>query len=89
MSFGANAMTDEKAAPTTEERSTAFKAVEGGNEMQSGEALLVEAYAAIWVIVFLFILLGWRRQKELDARIATLDAALGKARAEADARGAD
>jgi CcmD family protein len=87
--FGAYLMADEKTAPTTEERSTAFKPVEGGNDMQSGEALLVEAYAAIWAIVFVYLLLAWRRQRQLDARITTLDAALAKARSEADARGAD
>lgn len=89
MYFAAYSMADEKAAPTTEERSTAFKPVQGGTEMQSGEALLVEAYAAIWAIVFVYLLLAWRRQKRLDARISTLDAALAKARSEADARGAD
>ncbi len=89
MHFGAYLMADEKTAPTTEERSTAFKPVEGGNDMQSGEALLVEAYAAIWAIVFVYLLLAWRRQRQLDARITTLDAALAKARSEADARGAD
>lgn len=89
MHFGAYLMADEKAAPATEERSTAFRPVEGGNDMQSGEALLVEAYAAIWAIVFVYLLLAWRRQRQLDARITTLDAALAKARSEADARGSD
>jgi CcmD family protein len=73
-----------KAAPTTEgaseDRAQSFRAVEGGNQMQSGERLLVEAYAAIWLIVFGMLLLSWRRQRRLDRRIDALDAAIAKAR---------
>ena len=70
------------AAPTADDRATTFRAVEGGNQMQSGEKLLVEAYAAIWVLLFAMILLAWRRQKKTDERITTLEAAVAKARAE-------
>ena len=49
-------------------------------ELQSGEKLLVEAYAAIWVILFAFLLLSWRRQKRLDERVEALQAALDRAR---------
>lgn len=75
------------AAPTADDRSTAFRAVEGGNQMQSGEKLLVEAYAAIWVLLFALILLAWRRQKKTDERITTLEEAVAKARAEAGSGG--
>ena len=61
-------------------RNTAFRPVEGGNELQSGEKLLVEAYAAIWLILFAIILFSWRRQKSLDDRMGTLSAAIDKAR---------
>jgi hypothetical protein len=54
--------------------------------MQSGEKLLVEAYAAIWIVLFALILLGWRRQKRIDARVAGLEVALAKARAEVPAK---
>jgi hypothetical protein len=64
-------------------RSTSFRAVEGGNEMQSGEKLLVEAYAAIWVLLFVMLLLWWRRQRKIDERVSFLEAAVMKARAEA------
>lgn len=67
-----------------EDRSTAFRPVQGGTEMQSGEKLLVEAYAAIWVILFVMVLLSWRRQRHLDDRMTTLAAAIDKARAAAD-----
>jgi CcmD family protein len=69
---------------TADDRSTSFRPVEGGNQMQSGERLLVEAYAAIWLIVFAMILLSWRRQAHLDQRIATLEDALRKARNSGD-----
>lgn len=62
------------------DRSTTFRPVEGGTEMQSGEKLLVEAYAAIWLILFGLVLLSWRRQKTIDDRVSSLEAALEKAR---------
>jgi len=73
--------------PTVDDRSTTFRPVEGGTEMQSGEKLLVEAYAAIWVILFALILLSWRRQRRIDARMVALEGAIDKAR-EADASSA-
>jgi len=72
------------AAPTTpttsEQRSTAFRSVQGGESMQSGEKLLVEAYAVIWVLVFGMLLFSWRRQKKMDERIAGLEQAVTAAR---------
>jgi hypothetical protein len=70
-----------------DDRSTAFRAVEGGNEMQSGEKLLVEAYAALWLILFGLILISWRRQKAIDARVVTLESELAKVRAAAPGGG--
>ena len=70
---------------TPDSRSQAFRPVEGGTEMQSGEKLLVEAYAAIWIILLAFLLLSWRRQKAIDRRIETLEGAIAKARREARA----
>ncbi len=54
--------------------------------MQSGEKLLVEAYAAIWLITFVFLISLMRRQRRLDQRIASLEGALEKARAVQDPR---
>jgi CcmD family protein len=68
--------------PSADDRSTAFRPVEGGTEMQSGEKLLVEAYAAIWLILFAFVLISWRRQRKLDERVASLEAAVEAARRE-------
>jgi CcmD family protein len=72
--------------PTPGDRSTQFEAVKGGTQMQSGEKLLVEAYAAIWLITFVFLVSIFRRQRRLDQRIASLEGALEKARAVQDPR---
>lgn len=64
-----------------DDRGAAFKPVEGGAELQSGEKLLVEAYAAIWIIVFAMVLLSWRRQGKIESRIQGLESAIEKARA--------
>ena len=77
-------------SPTTtgaDDRSTAFRPVQGGTEMQSGEKLLVEAYAAIWVILFVMVLLSWRRQRRLDERMSSLEAAIDKARIASEKEG--
>jgi CcmD family protein len=68
------------AAPSVDDRSTAFRPVEGGSQMQSGERLVVEAYAAIWLIVFAFVLFSWRRQRHIDQRVTNLEGALQNAR---------
>lgn len=68
------------APKTADDRSTTFRAVEGGTQMQSSEKLVVEAYAAIWIISFIFLVSIFRQQKRIDARIASLEVALEKAR---------
>ena len=73
------AASDATAPKSAEERSEAFRSVQGGPELQSGEKLLVEAYAAIWLLLLGLLLLSWRRQAKLDARIASLEKALAKA----------
>jgi CcmD family protein len=65
---------------TADERSTSFQPVQGGTNLQSGEKLLVEAYAAIWIILFGLILISWRRQSRLDRRIRTLEDAIADRR---------
>jgi hypothetical protein len=68
---------------TAEDRSTTFRPVEGGNQMQSGERLLVEAYAAIWLILFGLILIWWIRQRQLDERVTMLSGMVARAREDA------
>lgn len=72
---------------TTDDRSQSFKPVTGGPELASGEKLLVEAYAAIWIILFALVLLSWRRQRGIEARVAHLEDAIQKARAAAEKEG--
>ncbi len=67
---------------TTDDRSTTFRPVEGGTQLQSGEKLLVEAYAALWLILFGLILLSWKRQQKLDERVASLASSIDRARRE-------
>ena len=70
-------------AGTSDSRSTEFRAVEGGNQMQSGEKLLVEAYAAMWVLTLVLVLITWRRQKRTDERITNLEESIALVRGEA------
>jgi hypothetical protein len=60
-------------------RNQSFRPVEGGGERRSGEVLLIEAYAVIWAIAFVFILIAWRRQRRIDERVNALEAAIAKA----------
>jgi len=66
------------ATQTADPRSTEFRAVEGGAETMSGEALLVWAYALVWIILFAFVLVSWRRQARIDARVAELERAVSR-----------
>ena len=70
------------ATETADSRATTFQAVQGG-ETQSGEVLVVEAYAVLWVILFTWLALMWRKQARLNARIEDLDRALDRAVASA------
>lgn len=74
------AQTQAPAQSTAEDRSTAFRSVQGGNQLQSGEMLLVEAYAAIWILLFGMLFLFWKRQASMGARIENLEAAIIEAR---------
>ena len=46
---------------------------------QSGEALLVEAYAVIWLIAMAFVVIAWRRTRMLEAKIEVLEKAIDRA----------
>lgn len=65
--------------PSVEGRATEFAPVEGGGDTTSAEALLVTAYAAMWLVVFLFVWLTSRRQRVLDARLVDVERALRQA----------
>ncbi len=62
------------------DRATTFQAVQGnGTEQYSGGALLVAAYAVLWVVVFAWVALVWRKQRTLDTRLADLEREIDKA----------
>lgn len=79
-------------AQSADDRGQAFRPVEGGGQLQSGERLLVIAYMAIWLCVVVLIVMSFRKQTRLDQRITSLEGALAKARikpASSPERGAD
>ena len=63
---------------TPSSRDIQFQPVQGGADTTSGSTLLVEAYAAIWIILLGFLLLGWRRQSRLEAKVKELERAVAK-----------
>lgn len=71
-------------APTGTEasdRATEFQAVTGGPETKSGEMLLVQAYVAIWLLLFGYLALLWSRQRSLHGRLDAMDKVLDRAAA--------
>jgi hypothetical protein len=58
------------------QRESDFRAVQGGEETLNGGTLLIEAYAVLWVILFGFVWISWRRQVSIDARVAELERSL-------------
>jgi hypothetical protein len=70
------------------DRATTFQAVQGNSsEQYSGATLLVSAYAILWVILFAWIALVWRKQSAIGARLADLERILDKAAAARDTKG--
>jgi hypothetical protein len=81
-----SASTSTAAAPTSSpnDRSTSFEAVQGNaKEQYSGETLLVAAYAALWVVLFAWVAIVWRKQGALTSRLADLERVLDAAAAKA------
>jgi hypothetical protein len=80
-------MTSQNApAPSTpDDRATEFQAVQGG-ETYSGDKLVVEAYAAIWLILMVWIGMLWRKQQLLTTRLDGLEAAIDRAAASKEKR---
>jgi hypothetical protein len=60
-------------------RAGEFHAVQGGPEMRSGEQLLVEAYALIWLFLLAWLVIVWRKQNVIGARLRDLEAAIARA----------
>jgi len=79
-------MTETQEAPN--DRATTFQAVQGNKgEQYNGTVLLVAAYAALWVVLFVWIALVWRKQSALNARLEELERTIDQAAAKADKKG--
>jgi hypothetical protein len=70
------------------DRATTFQAVQGNQgEQYNGAVLLVCAYAILWVILFAWIALVWRKQSALSARLEDLERVLDQAAASREKKG--
>jgi CcmD family protein len=67
---------------------TSFTAVDPNAEHFHGETLMVEAYAAIWILLMGWIFMLWRKQKQLSDRLSDLERTLDRAAAAASASAA-
>jgi len=65
--------------PTPQDRATQFTAVADTGEHFNGYTLMVEAYAAIWLVMMVWLVMLWRKQADLTARIDGLEGALARA----------
>ncbi|HSO31014.1 MAG TPA: CcmD family protein [Labilithrix sp.] len=72
------------AAATPDNRATEFTAVDPNTEQFNGSTLLVEAYAAIWVILMGWLFLLWRKQAGLAVRLDDLERTIDRAAAAAE-----
>lgn len=64
---------------TADDRSTTFQAVEPGKEQYNGNTLLVTAYVLVWALVLGYVVVLWRKQAALGARLAGLESAIVRA----------
>jgi CcmD family protein len=67
---------------TPSDRATSFQPVQGGGEHYSGEVLLVAAYGAIWTVLFLWLVLVWRKQAAIASRLDDLQREINRAAAD-------
>jgi CcmD family protein len=67
---------------TPNDRATTFQPVQGNaGEQYSGTTLLVSAYAVLWIVLFAWIAIVWRKQSGLASRLGDLERVLDKAAA--------
>lgn len=69
--------------PTADDRATDFKAVTDApaGERYSGPGLVVAAYASIWVIAMIWVIVLWRKSIALTERLDGLERAIDRAAA--------
>lgn len=63
----------------TPDNATQMQATPETGEHFNGYTLMVEAYAAIWLILMGWLVLLWKKQASLTTRVAGLEAALDRA----------
>ena len=67
---------------TPNDRATTLQPVQGNaGEQYSGTTLLVSAYAVLWIVLFAWIAIVWRKQSGLASRLGDLERVLDKAAA--------
>jgi hypothetical protein len=66
-------------ATAPDDRATEYKAADTAAEHYNGFTLMVEAYAAIWLVMMIWFFFIWRKQADLTARINGLEDALTRA----------
>lgn len=71
-------VTHTEPTPSTE-RATEFTATYDTGEHYDGYTLMVEAYALLWVILMAWLVLVWRKQVSLSARVDGLESAIARA----------
>ncbi len=67
------------ASTNPDDRATAFQAGTAIPEAHSGTQLLVEAYVFIWIIIMVYVMILWLRQRGIARRLDTLERAIDKA----------
>ena len=55
-----------------------FVPVEGGNQQVSETGSVVTAYLAMWAVLMVFVLLGWRKLAAIQASSARIETALDR-----------
>ena len=69
----------ENEAKAPDDRATSFQSSEGAHETRSGELLMIEAYAVLWLLIFGFLAMQWRAHGRLEAKLADLEARIRNA----------
>jgi hypothetical protein len=60
---------------------TQFQSVGNAPATYNGYTLMVTAYALIWVILMVWLLMVWQKSRTIAARVADLDLAIDRAAA--------
>ncbi|MEM1030423.1 MAG: CcmD family protein [Myxococcota bacterium] len=70
--------------PSSGEGATFERVASDAPEIASGEVLLVQAYAAFWILAMALVALSFRKQRNLDLRVRQLRDEVNEARVRGD-----